>query len=323
MQALFARLDKQLGLGWRDVVEWLRAINSLDDIERAIRTGRMRDVVQGVADAADRFAADTHAAYVSAAQRAKEWLDGAIDDELISFNADNPRAVRWAQQNRYELRGAVTNEQQTAIHQAVSRGVREGLNPRDIAREVRDSIGLTPYQESIVANYRRELEQGDYTAALARELRDRRHDRSMHAAIAGRRTFDDDDIDRMVETYRQGWIDYRAETIARTEALRAAHQGTEELYSQALERGQLSADELVRTWRAGPKTPEARDGHQALDGLEQPIGGVFTNPFTGERLRYPGDPEAPVSETANCRCVVTVRYKPRPANAPQHPSAVL
>jgi hypothetical protein len=318
MQQLVDELTSQLGAGWIDIVEWLRSTNSVDAIEFAIRRGSIRDAVVGLDEAAIRFASDTYAAYASAANRAKEYLDNQVDDSLITFNAGNPRAAQWATNNTYQLRGAVTQDQQATIHQVVARGVGEGVNPREIARDVRDSIGLTDYQESIVNNYRRELEQGDYVAALSRELRSGRYDRSLQAAIAGRRTFDPDERDRMVEDYRQNWIGFRAETISRTEALRSAHEGTEELYQQAVEAGQIDPRDLIDTWHAGPNTEDAREGHQMLDKTSVPFGQAFVNPITGIRLRYPGDPQAPVSETANCRCGKTTKYRPRPASPPDH-----
>ncbi len=310
MSALVARLERELGTGWVDVVEWLRSQNDVADIEAAIRAGRYSDVVTGIQEAAVRFAGDVHGAYNTAALQAREALDAKVPDSLINFDQTNTRAVRWAAQNRFDLRGQITRDQEDTIRSVIVRGQQEGTNPNEQARDIRQAIGLTAYQEQIVHNYRRELEQGDYMSALDRQLLDGRHARAIESAAAGRRSFSSDDVDRMTENYRQAWIGYRAETIARTEGLRAAHQGTDELYQQAIEAGQVNANELVMTWVAGPRTEDARPGHQALNDTEAPIGGVFTNPETGAQLRFPGDPNAPISETANCRCGRTVRYRP-------------
>ena len=43
-----------------------------------------------------------------------------------------------------------------------------------------------------------------------------------------------------------------------------------------------------------------RDTHRILHGQTLPLGDSFE--VRGHKLRFPGDPAAPISETANCRC---------------------
>ena len=50
---------------------------------------------------------------------------------------------------------------------------------------------------------------------------------------------------------------------------------------------------------------KVRHSHQALDGQVVPIGKKFTIPNSGVQIAYPGDMTAPISETANCRCLMT------------------
>ena len=114
----------------------------------------------------------------------------------------------------------------------------------------------------------------------------------------------------MTEDYRQNWIDMRARTISRTEALRAAHQGTDELYQQSIDSGQIDRTALVRTWICGPKTKHGpRPSHAFMDNQTRLIGEAFMS-GNDNALMFPGDPDAPVEETANCRCTVTTRYDP-------------
>lgn len=133
------------------------------------------------------------------------------------------------------------------------------------------SIGLTLRQLEAVANYRRALEQGSMDA-LTRELRDRRFDRTVRRAMADDRPLSRDQIERMVARYRQRFIGYRAEAIARTEALRAVHEGADEAYRQASERGDLDASALVCTWHHHAPQANPRPRHQEMDGQERAFG---------------------------------------------------
>lgn len=48
-----------------------------------------------------------------------------------------------------------------------------------------------------------------------------------------------------------------------------------------------------------------RETHRALQGKKVPMASSFVSP-SGARLRYPGDPKAPVAERANCRCFLRI-----------------
>lgn len=66
---------------------------------------------------------------------------------------------------------------------------------------------------------------------------------------------------------------------------------------------------LWATWRSRRDTA-VRASHRHLDGLSIPQGGRFVT-ASGAFIRFPGDPEAPVSETAGCRCRLNYRFRPK------------
>jgi len=210
------------------------------------------------------------------------------------------------QQERLRLIRNFTADQREATRSALTDGIRRGLNPRDQARMFRDSIGLTGRQQAAVNNYRRLLEEGN-SEALQRQLRDRRFDPTVRRAIRTGEPLTTAQIDRMVSRYSDRMRSYRATVIARTEALRAVHQGTEELYRQAIDEGHLNSDQLMRTWHDADDR-RVRASHNRLDGLERRIGDTF--PGDEGPLRFPGDPEAPAAETVQCRCVLSTRIDP-------------
>lgn len=308
MQDLVSIIERRLGVSWGDVIEWLRQQNGLDELERRLATGDMASIVQSVDEAAAKFAADIHAGYVHAGQETAKWLDGEVEDGLIRFDVANTRAAAWADKNAATLVRGLTTESRETVRQVIADGVRAGANPREIARDLRDSIGLTPSQAQAVANYRTQLETGDYSGALDRALSGAHSDRTIAAAQRADRALTSDQIDLAVERYRSNYVSYRAEVIARTEALRAVHAGNHELYRQAIERGDVDADQLTREWNHAGHGRNSRPGHVEMQDQERGIEEPFENPLTGARLMYPGDPDADVSETACCRCAASTRY---------------
>ena len=159
---------------------------------------------------------------------------------MVDFDAINDRAVRLMRENKLRLVREFLDSQRAATQHALVEGVTEGLNPIAQARAFRDSIGLTSRQEAAVGNYRRLLQTGDRDA-LVRALRDRRYDPTVRRAIASDRPLTTSQIDRMVARYRERYIKYRSEVIARTESLKIVHQGNDEMYHQAVESGKLDA----------------------------------------------------------------------------------
>ncbi len=306
MARLIALLENSLGTNWRDTIEWLRDQNQIPDLEARLRSGNIEGIVTDIEAAAQKFAADTHAAYVTAGQTSAEWLDGQVADKLIRFDQVNHRAVAAARNNEIRLVSNLSDEQRTTVHQVIIDGQQRGANPLEVARDIRSSIGLTASQSDAVQSYRRALESGDYGNALGRELRDGRSDRTLLAAGRDDRALTADQVDAMTERYRANFVTHRAETIARTESLRNAHEGSAEAIRQAVERGDIEAGSLTTTWNAGPMTRYARHNHHKLDGKSVKYGETF-DMGDGVRMRYPGDEAGGVANNANCRCAASTR----------------
>lgn len=85
----------------------------------------------------------------------------------------------------------------------------------------------------------------------------------------------------------------RAATIARTELVQAENTGAVEGYKAA-------GVKRIR-WLAKTDGRSGDRHHEQMHGVEINLGELFTMP-SGRTLRYPGDPEGDISETANCRC---------------------
>lgn len=90
------------------------------------------------------------------------------------------------------------------------------------------------------------------------------------------------------------WEKYRSERIARTETTRAANDGAVKLYKLwGMEQKEWLSTNDDRT----------RDTHLEMNGQIVDINKDFESP-SGAKLSQPGDSNAPLAETVNCRCTV-------------------
>lgn len=311
MRSLLTLIAQRVGLSYEDVVAWLREENSVAAIEERILRGDYFNAITGIDAAAGKIASDIQAQYVAAGQRAADWLDGKVSDKLIRFDTATPQVVARARANQLELVQGFTLERNQIARQITQRALVEsatqGVNPRRIAQDFRDSIGLTPAQETWVANYRRALESGEYLRATGYELSSGQADRTLRRLDRDGGSLTPAQIDDYVERYRANALTYRSETIARTEALRNAHEGADDAMRQAISRGDVEADALVKEWHAGPATEDARQDHQALDGARVKFGEDFIL-SDGTRMTGPGDPRGGAKHNANCRCTSSTSF---------------
>lgn len=275
---------------------------ALQEIVALLETGQVNQAIQLAEVHVARFATQVNASFINAGESTAQFLENGLN-QVIDFDPVNTRAVRRMQESKLRLIREFTDEQRRATRQALTRGIEEGANPVQQARAFRDSIGLTQRQEAAVANYRRLLQQND-ARALERNLRDHRYDRTVERAIREERPLGRAQIEKMTQRYRQRYIKYRSEVIGRTEALRSVHEGTDEMYRQAIDTGRIQAQKIKRFWiiAGDDRMRESHDTMQVVEviGMEEPfISGK------GNFLRFPGDPAAPSTETIQCRCAVT------------------
>lgn len=212
----------------------------------------------------------------------------AIDDRVLN-------AIRT-----YERKTVIrlTEDAQASVRQALEAGLREGVNPRDMARNIRGALGLTPRQEQAVRNFRRMLEEGD-REVLTRALRDRRYDRTIRAALEKGKPLTAEQVEKMTAAYRQRFIAHHAEDVARTASLDAMKEGQRLSWEQAIADGRVREGDLEETWHTkmdGRERPAHHEMHLKTKGFRE----LWDVPGVGPQ-RYPGESEY------NCRCVTFVR----------------
>ena len=134
------------------------------------------------------------------------------------FDADRPEAAAWAAKEAGSLIVEVTQDQIDIVRELVSSAQVGIYTPQQVARYVRDSIGVTQRQAGWVRNFR---------------------DRTFNDQIAAGKSFAEAmrATDTMTDRYARRIHRYRAEMIARTEILRAANEGRNEAWRQGIQEG--------------------------------------------------------------------------------------
>jgi hypothetical protein len=221
-------------------------------------------------------------------------LASQVTEAGIYFNQVNPRLVDIVNTWTNNL---ITNETQATIQgigQETGKATLQGKNPLVGARAIRNSIGLTPQQVKAIENYERALRGMGNPKSYT--LRDKRLDT--------KKLLTEEMIEKRVERYRQKQLKYRAETIARTEALRMTSIANQHLYENAIQEGTIQEDTYRRFWVA-TQDGRTRDAHRTLPSLNKE-GRAINEPFRSSLglIMYPHDPNASAKNTVNCRCTV-------------------
>lgn len=246
------RIMPRLRQAFLDAIDVAIRTLPLAVIEAAVKSGNpssvlsaivhsLEDAMQGKGVAATSVRDALQAAYAAAAKSAVNALPASVGVDL-SFNLINPQVAHFLESYEFEMIQSVAADARQVIQQVLIRGANTGTGPAVMAREIRDTVGLTARQEVAVANYRRALEGGnaaDLRDALTRSLRDGRFDPTVSRAIQNEVALRPEQVNRMVARYRERYRKYRAEMIARTEAIRAANAGQQEVWSQARQQGLL------------------------------------------------------------------------------------
>lgn len=236
----------------------------------------------------------------------------------ILFDVRNPRAEARMRNHSSGLVTAISNDQREALRIGLTAGLERGDNPQRVALDLIGRInpvtrkreggivGLTAMQEQWVQNYAAELADPEKaTGALERALRDKRFDPTVRKAIAEGKAIPLETRRKMVVAYRNRALKLRGDTIGRTEAIRALHEGADEGFRQAIDAGQVQQQNVYKVWHSAGDL-RVRDSHRQMNGQRVKFEASFVSP-SGAVLRYPGDPDAPASETVNCRCWAETR----------------
>lgn len=331
IEALAAQMEPGIARAVREALAEHVDRLDLDALEDALRSGqpfRVLDII-GAVD-------PQKAQRVRQALEDAVWAGGALavqspdlTEARVIFNRLNPALLTWLETYSLNLIREIDAGTTAAVRTVLLDGMREGRNPIDQARRIKEVVSLTEGQARAVQSYRRELETFHLRRSakrwgLGRErstqsglevmrrapngapsdgiherrLRDQRFDSTLQNAMETRRPIPKAKIDAMVARYQARYLQHRARTIARTESLRAANAGAFEAWRQAIESRLVDASLVRKFWRLHDDERlcrRCRGIAAAVPKLGIAFDALFADPVGRQPMRLP--PAHP-----SCRC---------------------
>ena len=265
------------------------ASGSLDQIMAALATGgSLQNIILEGRELEDAF---RHAA-TATGRAGADVLTGATGVQA-RFNALAPDVVLFARTQAGRLIAQdVGPGVREAVRVVIAMGQYEGLTTVQQARAIREIVGLPAPWARAPLNLRQEILDGHAAAATGRRLSAAEKAQIRSRIKAG--TVTEEFADQMSRTYSQRLVNRRAQNIARTENLKAAHHGQHQGWKQAVNDGVLpqTARRIVVV------TPDDRLEHWMVPGMNEGGRGM-DEPFQAPEGSFLNPPFRP-----NCRCGV-------------------
>lgn len=210
----------------------------------------------------------------------------------VEFNVLNPKVIDAIRTMDTRVIHRLKTEIRDVVRAHVENGLRDGVDASQIARGLRDVIGLAPHHEEWIRNFRSAAASAHESGkAFDYKLRDRRFDSVLRRAHETGVPIPAAKIDQIASAYRRKAIALNAETNARTATMNALRLGQRLTWDDAVDKGIVDRRRLMKRRRV------------VLDGRERPE----HHAMSGEVRRY----DEPYSNgemvsgdlSFNCRCV--------------------
>lgn len=241
--------------------------------------------------------------------------DGTGVQTMLRFNARNPSVERWLAERSSQLITGIEDEVRLAVRSVLEDGAARGQNPRTTALDLvgrfnrstghREGgvVGLGEREQAWVRSVRAKLETLD-ESYFDMDLRDKRFDSTVRAAIASGKPLTNDQITKLVGRYAEIALKARGDMIGRTETLAAISRSNYDATIQALEQSGLPLEAAYKVWKTASDA-RVRDSHRAMENQRVRIDQPFLTP-RGAQMLHPHDQSlgAPADETIMCRCRV-------------------
>lgn len=264
---LAERLGKQMAddlfAAWREMrgfidVDALIGALSVGDIDAAVAIVEGTDVAEALEPARQTL---REALWMVGSEAAREIAEAFGVD--FTFEMISPEALEELRKFGAAMVKDVSEATKAAIRQALVDAYAEGETAQEVARKIRNWIGLTE----------RDWKLAEKRVARWREL-----------------GYSEAKIEDMIEKWVEKKIAERAETIALNELVYAANRGQEMAWNAAVRAGFLDPNNVEREWIAAGDERMCEICEQG-DGMRAPLNEPFPNGF-----------DRPNDSHIRCRC---------------------
>lgn len=268
IEALLDQFEPRVRQAFLDAIARIADKASIKAIEDRLRVDDFEGALRAVGLDPNDFSGLRNAivdAYGAGGAAVTETIPASRDDGgaliKVLFDIRAPRAEAWAQTKSSGLVTEIVEDQRNMIRANMRAGLEAGRNPRETALDIVGRIdaktgkraggviGLTSGQEAWQRSYAAELgstDPAELRKALGRGLRDKRFDAAITKAIKTGEPIPAETRAKMVTAYRNRSLKYRADTISRTETIRALGAAKVEAYEQAIDKGQVREQDLLK-----------------------------------------------------------------------------
>ncbi len=322
LQNLAAEWEQQLAQEWLGAIRSITSAVVLKELIAALERGNLEAAMRMLDISPERFArfeAGILQAYNAGGVATVNGMPslGSPGGNRVSFSwgVRNLPAEQAMRQHAAGLVDGLVGEQLTSVRSVLVEGLSRGQNPRQTAlglvgkinrrtgfREG-GSIGLTPSSVQTLDKIYLGMRSGDAQAMrdyLGYTLRDKRFDGHVRRALEQGGSVPADAVDRIVTSYSNRALKYRADNLALTETNIALAKAKNDAFQQQIDAGKLEAGDVVKTWGRSI-SKEKRADHLAMVGQSVPFNHLFTLP-DGTQCTGPHDPSLPAHHLVGCKC---------------------
>lgn len=144
----------------------------------------------------------------------------------LRYDVENPRIADFFSKRTAEMVVGIQSDTEEVIRTATTRAFTEARSPKDIADDIKSSIGLTPRYANALSRYKQGLMEKSQ----------------------GGKGYNIDQIQKLVNLQEDKYLDYRAISIARTESRLATNYGQLYVWQEASNQDLIDSHTAKKVW---------------------------------------------------------------------------
>jgi hypothetical protein len=142
-------------------------------------------------------------------------------NKQLRFDATNPRLRSYLNERTGAMIKYVENDAKTVVQKYITRTFTEGLSPKQVAENLKGSIGLLPQHETALEKYKEGLRAGGMAQGK---------------------------VEKLGDAYEEKLLNYRVDMIAKTEVRNATNYGQLAVWKESATQGLIDKDRALKEW---------------------------------------------------------------------------